>query len=102
VAVDGQMCFSPTDSTTFAPGEIRRLLPAINHVSDAEPFGFVSCYDVSGGVLHVWWPSGASRVYRSRDRPSERPSRADLMNVVALSGFDMSTMTLVRYRNADS
>ena len=102
IAVDGQMCFSPTDPPTFAPGESRRLLPAINHVSDAEPFGFVSCYDISGGVLHVWWPNGASRLYHSRDRPDERPSRADLISTVAPSGFDISTTTLVGYRNADT
>lgn len=101
VAVDGQMCWSPTDPPTFGPGESRILVPALNHVSDAEPVGFVSCYDVSGGVLHVWYPNGASRIYRSRDRPDERPTRADLMKVVASPDFDIRAMKLVRYRYAD-
>jgi hypothetical protein len=100
VAVDGQMCWSVTDPPTFLPGETRTMLPAINHVSDIDPIGFVSCYDVAGGVLRVWYPTGESQVYRARDRPDERPSRAVLMRVVS-PDFDASAMTLVGFRNVD-
>lgn len=101
VAVDGQMAYGhPPPSPSFMQGETRTLLTGIRHLSDTDPVGFVSCYELTGSILHVWWPSGEHRSYHARDRPNERPSRVELMQQVA-PGFDISQVTLVRYQRVE-
>jgi hypothetical protein len=96
IAVDGQMTFSVTPRPTLGPGETLLLRPAINHFTDAEPVSYVSCYDLTGRVLHAWWPDGEHRVYRVKDRPAEQVNRAELMARTAPT-VDINHMQLVRY-----
>lgn len=96
VAVDGQMTFSVTPRPTLGPGETLLLRTTINHTSDTEPVSYVSCYDLTGRVLHAWWPDGHHEVYRVKDRPNERVNRAQLMARVA-PGLDIHQMQLMRY-----
>lgn len=97
VAVGGQHTFGhPPPSPSFQPSEKRVLGTAIQHVSETDPFGFVSCYDISGRTLHVWWPTGEHRTYRPPDSPADRLSRQELMQHQA-PGFDRSQYTLVRH-----
>lgn len=96
VAVDGQMTFSVTPRPTLQPGELLILRTAINHVSSADPVSYVSCHDLTGRVLHAWWPDGEHRVYRVKDHPEERVNRAQLMARLD-PALDISHMQLVRY-----
>lgn len=62
---------------------------------EPESFGFVSCYEVTGRVLHVWWTTGKSRVYHVTDRPEERVTPQQLMREVNPT-FEPSQTTFVR------
>jgi hypothetical protein len=95
VATDGQWTHTVTEKPTFAPGEMREYDSGIHRQTLRDPAAFVSCYDLTGGILHVWYPNGDHLVYRPRERPDERPSRAAMMQHVA-PGFDPSGMHAVR------
>jgi hypothetical protein len=95
---DGQLTFgTPQPSPMFQPGEHRLMQTGIAITRDSKAVGYVSCYEITGRDVYVWWSDGTHRKYRVSDHPTEQVSPSDLLAVILGYKIDVRAVRAVRH-----